>query len=76
MPHVKIELDLSLDDIKSTIGRSGFNDNVRLNEESLNIVRKDLLNFVNRVASSPNRTEGELAVLPAMTDLLLRQFRR
>ena len=75
MAHIKIEIDADIQEFIGAIDGLKHHDNVRLNEDSLNIVRKDLLNFVHRVASSTHKSQGEMEVLPAVAELLLRQFR-
>lgn len=74
MAHINLEIEANEQDIAGIIARLNAKEKVHLNEESLEILRHDLLNFVHRVVSSPKRLEGELEILPTVTELLLRHF--
>ena len=74
MARFRFEIDADAQELLGVIDRLRHHDNVCLSKDNLNIVRKDLLNFVHRVASSQYKNHGEIEILPAIAELLLRQF--
>ena len=74
MAQFRIEIDADAQELLGVVDRLRHHDNGCLSKDNLNIVRKDLLNFVHRVASSPYTRQGEIEILPAIAELLLRQF--